>query len=320
MGRGKRTRKSDSGTNWTLVAAVGVIALLAGAFVLPNMDWSSLWNNPFVHPPNDVAQGLKLTGTVTFANHTAVDSESVLFVYPNNHTTAYTGSISGGTFTTNRGPESGGLFAEYINIDGCMLYVQEVNVPRAEDYEHETYFVGDAIIYSVCDTWNVLVTAGSVANSYTSGASAATSNYTLTHGTETEFDFKITNAEDYSKLFRQYTDPFDGIALEPVLWVEVGTATGVYTTSSGVETWSAGSKSYFLLPLNQITAPGTSDVSEHWTLSLVVSSAGNYTLSAWIVDGSYLSYLAQAKARVSDPATGESVSAYQILDCYLIVS
>lgn len=325
MGNGRGKRKSNSNSNNDgdrTKAALVLLVIIFGAALfypvwgqyLPNIPWGN----------DDVSQGLKLTGTVTFSNNSAVSGTtySTNFVNLTTRTTAYTGTISGGSFLTNRGPVNGGTFGWYISISGCMLYVGQVTIPKASDYEHESYSVGGAVIYpnAASNGWSVLATAGAVSNAFTGGGSAATTNFTASAGVAQNYDFKVTLATDYAKLFRQYTDPYDGIPIEPVLWIEIGSATGIYSTDSDVVTWSAGSTSYFLLRLSQLTCPNTNDVSEHFDLNIVVSSAGSYTFKAYIVDGSSLAYLQTAKAQVANPASGETVTTHSLISSYVVAS
>ncbi|MHA1902916.1 MAG: hypothetical protein ACW968_02745 [Candidatus Thorarchaeota archaeon] len=327
-GRGKRSGSDgdyDDGIDKTK-AGLGLALLICG-LVITAPYWMPFLNVPWTP---ETEKGLQLTGTVHVANHTAVSGTSYTsaFVNPEDRTTAYTGVISGGTFTTNEGPLEGGTFDWYIGITGCMLFVDQVTVPVAKDYDQSKYFVGEALIYRSTSgsNWNVLMTAGSVSNSFTGGGSAATTNFTAGAGVTTNFDFKVTNTYDYSKLFREYTDPYDAgeegedVEVNPVLWIELGAATGIFTTDTGVHTWNAGSTTYMIMPISQLTATGTQDVSQHFDINIVVSSAQNITIKAWIVDGSSYEYLKTAHSRVANPYSGETVTVHSLLSSYLQVS
>jgi hypothetical protein len=58
----------------------------------------------------------------------------------------------------------------------------------------------------------------------------------------------------------------------------------------------------------------------HWDIDLTFSSAANVSMQAWIVDGSHPTYLYQARSRVAQPASGETVTTVQILDTYVQIS
>ena len=334
MGRGKRT-SDDEGIDKTKAGLALALVFVVSAATYP--VWSQYVPNVPFGPGDGEFEGLKLTGTVEFANHTAVSGTSYTcsFVDPETHSTKYTGTISGGSFTTNKGPEDGGLFKQYINIAGCHIFVQDVDIPKAKDWDNEFYTIEEtAILWPATSltgsNWNVLVTSGSVANSFTGGGSAASSNYTATAGTAQNFDFKIENQLDYSKLFREYVDPYDAgseydayeqttdIPIQPVLYLEIGTETNVYQQDAYPH-WSAGSATTFLIPLSEITCPGSANINKHWDIDLVFQ-AGTYTVKAWIVDGSHPDYVETAKNRVADPLSGETVTAINILDCYITAS
>lgn len=324
MSKDKREREQGYSKN-KVRAGIFIVALLfIGYLTYP--IWSTYMPNTVVDPN----QGLKLTGTVNYANHTAVDSQTVMFVDKTTRTTAYTASISGGSYTTNRGPLNGGTYTMYISITGCQLFIQDVEIPIAAEYDHEAYTIDPAVVYTsaASNGWTALLTGGSVANAFTGGGSAATSNYTASAGNAVTFDLKTTITTNYAQLFRQYTDPFDedsngdDIAVKPVLWVQIGAATGIYDTagSNTVNDWSAGSVTYFCMDISTVMASSSLDVSIYNEISLVCSSAGTYTFDAYIIDGSNFDYLTTAKAQVAHPNSGETVTAHHIVDAYIVVS
>ncbi|MHA2380107.1 MAG: hypothetical protein ACXADS_12605 [Candidatus Thorarchaeota archaeon] len=313
-------RDRDYGRDKTkILLAVALISVLAvwtfpvWSPYLPNIPWGP-----------GIEQGVKLTGTVNYANHTAVDSETVQFVDPATETATYTAAIDGGSFVTNRGPIDGGTFEQYISLGDCMLFVQTVVVPSAEDYEHESYTVDDAVVFTNAATtgWSSLITGGAVANAFTGGGSAQTANYTASAGNALSFDMKVTLATDYAKLFREYTDPYDGIGIEPVLWISSSSAVGVYSTDSSdnYKTWTAGNYTYFIMPLSQLTAPSTIDVDGFWGIDLVFSSAGWYEFTVDIVDGSSMAYLETSKSQTANPNSGETVTVHSMVDAFVIAS
>jgi len=321
---GKREHEKEGRVSRREGALVLIVIIVIGYFTYP------IWSTWFPHVPV-TEQGLKLSGTVNYANNTAVTTQTTMFVDKATRTTAYTAAIAGGAFTTNRGPIDGGTYIQYISISGCMLFVREVTVPVAKEFDHEIFTVDPAVIYTnaAATGWSALVTAGSVANSFTGGGSAATSNYSASAGSAVTFDLKLTLATDYAKLFKQYTDPFDedsedgtDIPLKPILWIEIGTAAGVYATggSNTRSSWTAGSVTYIIMELEQLTSPTSVDVSAYFDMKIVASSAAELTFKVYILDGSNLDYLSTAKAKVAHPDSGETIASHNLVDAYLLVT
>ena len=313
----RRSREAPSKTTILLVLAVaGLLGFMTYPFWSPYIP-----NIPF---GPDVQQGVKLTGTVNYANHSAVDGETVQFVDTIDQTATYTAAISGGSFVTNRGPIEGGTFDQYINLVDCMMYVQTVEVPDSEDYDHESYTVPNAVVFTNAAStgWSSLLTSGAVANSFTGGGSAATANYTASASNAQSFDLKLTLSTNYAKLYRQYTDPFDGIAIAPVLWIRIASSTGVYSTDSseGFESWTAGNYTYFIMPILQMTAPSAVDVDSFWSIDLVFSNVGHYEFDVSIIDGSSMAYLKQSKAQTANPNSGETVTVHAMIDAFVHAS
>lgn len=316
----RRERDREMPSKTTILLVIAVVSLL-GFMTYP--VWSPyIPNIPFIDP--DVQQGVKLTGTVNYANHSAVDGETVQFVDTIDQTATYTAAISGGSFVTNRGPIAGGTFDQYINLGDCMMYVQTVEVPNSEDYDHESYTVPNAVVYTNAATtgWSALMTSGAVANSFTGAGAAATANYTASAANAQSFDLKLTLSTNYAKLFRQYTDPFDGIAIAPVLWIRTASSTGVYSTDSseGFESWTAGNYTYFIMPITQMTAPSAVDVDSFWGIDLVFSTVGHYEFDVYIIDGSSMAYLKQSKAQTANPNSGETVAAHHMVNAWVHAS
>lgn len=240
-------------------------------------------------------------------------------------TATYTAAISGGAFITNRGPVEGGTYLQYINLGDCMMFVQSIDVPAAEDYDHEAFSIPDAVVYTNAAStgWTALMTAGAVANAFTGGGSAATDNYVASAGSPLAFDLKLTLSTNYAKLFREYTDPFDGIVIEPVLWIKVPSDVGVHATDATdtFETWTAGNYTYFIMPISQLTAPSAVDVDDFHGIDIVFSNVGLYTgLEIDIVDGSSFAYLLQSKSQIADPNSGETVTVHSMVACNVTAS
>lgn len=325
-GRKHEHEQSDNTNRYKAIIAISLI-IIAG---LTYPMWSEWIPNTQIDPD----QGLQLTGTVNYANKSAVTGETVMFVDKATRTTSYTAAITSGSFTTNIGPKEGGIFTQYISLGGCMLYVQDVTVPIADEYDHSAYTVESAVVYTnaASNGWSALVTGGSVANSFTGGGSAATANYTASAGSAVSFDIKITLATNYAKLFKQYSDPFDestdadtlgqDVQIRPVLWIEIGSATGVYATtaSNAKDSFTAGSVTYLLMELSQLTSSTTVDVNAHFDISIVASSAATLTFKIYLLDGSDIGYLETAKAKVANPDSGETIASHNLVNAYLIVS
>lgn len=299
----------------TLVLVLGIASFPFWGPALDNIPWPT-WGG--------IEQGVKLTGTVNYANHSAVDSETVQFVDAETMTATYTAAISGGSFITNRGPIDGGLFYQYISLGDTMMYVNTIDVPAAEDYDHEAFTVDDAVIYTnaAANGWSALMTGGAIANAFTGGGAAATNNYTASAGTALAIDLKLTLSTNYAKLFREYTDPFDGIAIEPCLWIQTTSAVGVYApdATSTFESWTAGNYTYFLMPISQLMAPSAVDVDSFHGIDIVFSSTGWYEFNAYVIDGSSFAYLLQAKSQIANPNSGETVTVSELVDAFVIVS
>ena len=322
----KREHGKPNNTN-RYKAAIVVLCIIVASLTMP------VWLQWIPNTQIDPEQGLQLTGTVSYANNTPVTGQSVMFVDKTERTTSYTASITSGAFTTNRGPLDGGTFVQYISISGCMLYVQDVIVPIAKEYDQSTFTVDSAVVFTnaAANGWTALVTAGSVANAFTGGGSAATSNYSATAGSALEFDFKLTLNTDHAKFLKQYTDPFDessdaenpgDVSVKPCLWIEIGSATGVYATaSSGLRhSFTAGSTTYLLMEVEQLTTTRTTNVNKHFSMSIVVSAAATLTFKVYLLDGSDLDYLNTAKATVANPDSGETIASHNLVDAYIVVS
>lgn len=322
--KGKQKSDDDGGIDKGKAAMAIVISGLILFIALPYLP-----NIPWLDPPT--YEGLSLIGNVEFANHSAVSGTTYTsaFVDSEIRSTKYSGIITGGTFSTNQGPEDGGTFDWYINIAGAHIFVETVEIPESGAWDNDNYYVGTAILWPAVSltgsNWNVLMTRGSVANSFTGGGSAASTNFTATAGSSANFDFKVESIQNYAQLFRQYTDPYDSdddgndIPVAPCLWIEIGTETNVYQENT-FKNWQAGGSTMYLIPLSALTATGSQDISAHWAINLVFSSAASLTMKAWIVDGSHPDYLLTAKNRVANPFSGETVTAIQLLDTYVVIS
>lgn len=307
--------------------AILVIMVVGLSGVIVYTATEGFTNNPF--DPTDgqttvttnttatVQQGVKITGTATYANTTPITSQTLYGLDADNNVVLIA-TITSGAFTSNRGPAEGGLLDLYVAITGCILYVGQYDLPSAASYDQESVTIGTVVVYTSSSTYTAQL-IGATSNSYTSGGSAGTTNYTQSASVEELYTMRVTNTLDYSILFRQYTDPRDDIVVEPVLWIEVA-ATNGYTQTAGINSWSDSTKTYFLVPLDAVTCEGTLNVALVWNFGIVMPTAGTYAFSAYIVDGSSMSHLLQAKSRVSDPATAETVSATQIVSAYMIVS
>ncbi len=264
-----------------------------------------------------IQQGVKVTGTATYANTTPITGQTLYGVNSDNEI-VYIATITTGAFTSQRGPAAGGLHDFYIAISDCILYVATYDIPSADSYDQESVNIGTIEVYTSSTGYTVQL-IGATSNTYTSGGSAGTTNFTQSDNVEETYTLRITNTQDYSQLYREYTDPRDDIIVAPVLWIEI-TTTNAYATTSGVETWADSTKTYFLIPISAIVCEGTLNIAMTWNYGIVLPTTGTFAFSAYIVDGSNIARLYQARARVADPNTGETVTATQIVSAYVLVT
>lgn len=308
---------------------VAFFCLLIGGSVLVGGVWTD-WgtNNPFI-PDVDtttttttntttVTQGIKITGTAAYANTTPVTGQT-LYGLDANDEAEIIATITNGAFTSNRA--EAGTYDLYIAITGCRIYIGSVIVPASTDYDQESVSIGAIKVYTTATTYTAQL-IGATSNSFTSGGSAGTTDYTQSASVAESYTLRITNTHDYTTLFRQYTDPRDDIPVAPVLWIEVN-ATNAYPTDTyglGVQHWSDATKTYILVPIDQIVCEGTTNIALVWNFELTFPSAGTFTFTAYLVDGSSMTHLLQAKTRVANPATSETISNTQIMTANCIVT
>ena len=315
-------------TNRNLKIVV-VLCILIGGTGITYVMTDGFVNNPFEVTPTTttpsnatvtVQQGVKVTGTAIYANSTPITSQSIFGLDANNDP-LYIAAITNGAFTSNRGPAEGGLHDFYVSISGTILYVGTFDIPSADTYDQESVNIGTIKVYTTATTYTVQL-IGETSNSFSSGGSAGTTNYTQSAAVSETYTLRITNTHDYSTLYRDYTDPRDDIVVEPVLWIEI-TATNVYPIDPdilGVQYWSDATKTYVLVPVSSITAEGTQNIALTWNFELNFPSAGTFAFAAYIVDGSSMAHLLTAKTRVANPATGETITNTQVVDAYCIVT
>ena len=271
-------------------------------------------------------QGVKVTGVVVYANDTAVTGQTIRGMH--NSVASYIATISEGAFTTNRGPKEGGTFDFYANIAGCTFFVATFEIPASEDYNQESVNIGSVVIYTASDTFAAMLIGSETNTLSVAGGtgSAGTTNYTMAQGVTSTFTLRIENTEDYSTLFRQYTDPRDGFALRPLLWIEIASTTFMCpswtpATPGALKTqWTNSTAKMFLFELDAIVCPSTASVLTTWNFELNSPNTGTFAIRAFLVDGSYLSYVHDAESQVADPATSETVTTYELLNAYIIVS
>ena len=311
------------------IFAIVIILMIAGTGVMTYFATDGFLNNPFTGLPfipvgdGNVTttivggQGVKIAGTGIYANDTPITGQTLYGLNAAGESVLIA-TVTNGVFISNPAPVEGGTFDLYISISGCILYVGTCNVPSAESYEQVSVNIGVVKVFTSATTYSVQL-IGATSNTFASGGSAGTTNYTQAANVEQAYTVMITNTHDYSILFRDYTDPRDGIIVEPVLWIEI-TTTNAYTNTPGVETWDDSTKTYFLVPLSKITCVGTTDIAAVFTFNLVLPTAGEYVFAAYISDGSSMTRLYTAGTRVADPLTGETITNTQIVDAYAIVS
>lgn len=308
----------------TIAILVTAVIILSGVIVYTATD--GFTNDPFAtdvtvttttNATVTVQQGVKVTGTATYANTTPITGQTLYGVNSDNEI-VYIATITTGAFTSQRGPAAGGLHDFYIAISDCILYVASYDVPSADSYDQESVNIGTIEVYTSSTGYTVQL-IGATSNTYTSGGSAGTTNFTQSDNVEETYTLRITNTQDYSQLYREYTDPRDDIPVAPVLWIEI-TTTNAYATTAGVQTWADSTKTYFLVPISTIVCEGTLNIAMTWNYGIVLPTTGTFAFSAYIVDGSNIDRLYQARARVADPNTGETVTATQIVGAYVLVT
>jgi len=319
----------EKGSNKVAYAALAFSALIVVVLiVIPLYQNSGFIFDPFTGQTVVVGQGVKVTGVGVYANDTAVDGQTIRGMTAAG-IVVYIATLSDGSFTSNRGPAEGGTFDFYMSISGCRLFVGTFSVPASADYDQESYNIGEILVFVTSDSF-VAMLIGSTTNTATiSGGtgSAGTTNYTASDGVVVTFTLRLENQEDYSKLFRQYTDPRDDIPLRPLLWVEID-STNVYCSSftstvdptASRRTLENSTSRMFLFELDEIICIGTASVLQVWNFELNFPSTGTFDICAFLVDGSNLSYVEQAKSRVADPNTSETITVYQIVNAHIIVS
>jgi len=323
-----RTVIVEKSNNKPAYAALTISVLLVVLFIgIPLLQNSGLIYDPGTGQTVIVGQGVKVTGVAVYANDTAVDGQTIRGM-TSAGVVSYIATTSDGSFTSNRGPAEGGTFDFYMSIAGCRLFVGTFDIPAAEDYLQETYSLGEVLIYVTSDSF-VAMLIGSATNTATiSGGtgSAGTTNYTASDGVVATFTLRLENQEDYSKLFRQYTDPRDDIALRPLLWLEIA-STNVYCSSFTSDDPTAAKRTLenstarmFLFEIDEMICSGTASVLQTWNFELNFPSTGTFKVRAYLCDGSYLSYVEQAKARVADPNTSETITTYSIVNAWIVVS
>lgn len=310
------------------ILAITIIIIIGFSGLMTYLATDGFVNNPITgepftgtSPPTNITivggQGIKIAGTGIYANDTPITAQTLYGLNADGEAVLIA-TVTNGVFISNPGPEEGGTFDLYISISGCILYVGQCTVPSAESYEQVSVNIGVVKVYTSATTYSVQL-IGATSNTFTSGGSAGTTNYTQSANVEQSYTLMITNTHDYSILYRDYTDPRDGIVIEPVLWIEI-TTTNAYTNTAGVKAWDDSTKSYFLVPISSITCPGTTDVALTFTFNLVLPTAGTYAFAAYICDGSSMERLETAGTRVADPLSGETITNTQIVGAYVIVS
>ena len=322
-----RTVIVEKSNNKPAYAALAISALLVVVFIgIPLLENSGLIYDPGTGQTVIVGQGVKVTGVAVYANDTAVDGQTIRGMTGDGKV-SYIATTSDGSFTSNRGPAEGGTFDFYMSITGCRLFIGTFNIPAAANYDQETYSLGEVLVYVTSDSF-VAMLIGSTTNTATiSGGtgSAGTTNYTASDGVVATFTLRLENQEDYSTLFRQYTDPRDDIPLRPLLWVEID-STNVYCSSFTSDnpaerrTLENSTTRMFLFELDELICFGTASVLQVWNFELNFPSTGTFDICVFLVDGSNLSYVEQAKSRVADPNTSETITVYQIVNAHVIVS
>ncbi|MHA1807169.1 MAG: hypothetical protein ACTSX2_06310 [Candidatus Thorarchaeota archaeon] len=315
------------GENSGIILKSLVVIFLVTSLAFGYIATDGFKNNPFERTPTTpttttnttipVQQGVKVTGTAIYANGTPVNGYT-LYGLDSDDVVQYLAAVTNGAFTSNRGPASGGTFDFYMEISGCILYVGQQTIPSAASYDQESVNIGSIKVYTASSTWTAQL-IGAQSNSFTSGGSPGSTNYTQSANVEQTYTLRLTNTEDYSTLFRQYTDPRDDIPIAPVLWLEVASA-NAYTNTAGIKMFRNTTATVFLIPLSSITCESTINVASSFDFSLVLPTAGTYKFGAYIVDGSNLDRIYTAQSMVSDPNTGEVVSTTQIVNAYCIVS
>lgn len=322
----KEAELETSKKRWMAAAVLSI--LLASTFIVYSMT-DGFTNNPLEggldggggidgNETDTIQQGVKVTGTGIYANDTPISSQTIYGLDSDNDV-VYIAAITNGAFTSNRGPAQGGTYDWYVSISGCILWVGEFTVPSAADYNQESVNMGTVKVFTSSSTYTAQM-IGATTNTYDSGTgTAGTTNYTQSANIAESYTLRITNTEDYSQLYREYTDPRDDIPVEPVLWIQVA-ATTAYTNTAGVQGWDDTSYQYFIMPLSAVVCEGTTNVALTWDISIVIPTAGTYEFDVYIVDGSDMSRLLEAESKVADPNTGETVTSTQIVDAYVVVS